>query len=528
MASQHATRPLAGTHARPCPSSAHWAATSRRTLKGLLLVQDTPGDAAAAYLARLQTTEQVLTAVRQAGAAKSRLQSGQGPVAHQALSLTESGSVRLLRNEEWDPALCDHFELSACGNWLALGLIAAQAEQPLGFFSRRYLHKLAVYSVPGFQLQAVLGCGDSGASIQWAPAAPLLSLALRPFPRDPGAVGPQMPAACIVDAETGAVLSSLSANTLTAAVALAARSLSPSASWAGTFSFELPPRPPAWSCCGTRVLIDKMTSKGRGSKAGVLLVFDLVQDQQVLETQYLCKDWAGPPARWHPSLMAVILGPDVSVHAPEAFAQAGMALGWLPAPTWLKEIGPGFSPDGRLYCAWSSVEGPGGEYDHYWLFACSQQDHSVMFTPVRDFPDQTFRWTAAGCLAVVYEPATCFPRDSSARLRDLAAQTELYCLDNLPSEMVSKRTIAPNFSPSHKFVGEAVERLRILCVQTGVQLWDGSSPALAAEHLWLPGGVQDFSACGEHLRWLPSGRGVICLGLAPFGGAPSLHSFLFS
>ena len=487
-------------------------------------MQNTPGDATAACLAGLQSTEQVLTAVRKAGAARSRILSGQGHVAHEQLPLTGLSSVRQLQHQRWRPASCDNLQLSGCGNWLAASLSAMQADRP-GERRQRCFYEVAVYSVPGFQLQTVLGCGTSACNMHWAPQAAHLSLALKPFPRDmrPGAVAPQVPAACIVDAETGAVLSSLSAETIKAAVALAAQP--------GSYARTLYDAGyPWWSPCGTRFLVEQKTQWGqeRGASAGVLRVYDVVQDQQLLETRYVCEDGDAYPASWHPSLMAVLLEPGVLVPKPAAFAEAGLALGWLPDPPQLGLSSPGFSADGRLYCAqtYQRVLGGFGAREKYDLLAGSQQDQSIVFTPVYAFSGQAFQWASSGCLAVVYQSISRTSDASSASLRDLAAQTELCCLDSLPAGVVCKYMYCPDLSPSHHFVGDTTAgHARILCVNTGVQLWRGPSDASRTEHLALPEGLQD-SASWE-LWWLPSGRGVICAGRAR-SGANFLHCFLFS
>ena len=480
-------------------------------------MQGTPGDATAACLAGLQTTEQVLAAVRTAGAARSRIQSGQGPVAHEQMPLTGLSSVRQLRHQRWQPASCNHLELSACGKWLAVSISAMQAQQP-GERRQRCFYEVAVYSVPGFQLQTVLGCGTSDCNMHWAPQASHLSLALQPFPRDmrPGAVAPQIPAACIVDAETGTVLSSLSAETVKAAVALAAQP----GSYARTLHRAGYPR---WSPCGTRFLVEQITQWGqdRGASAGVLRVYDVVQDQQLLETQYVWEGRDSLPARWHPSLMAILLEPGVSVPEPAAFARAGLALGWLPGPPQLGLATTGFSADGQLYCARTRLGGFGEEYE---LLSSSQQDQSIVFTPVYAFSGRAFQWASSGCLAVVYQSISRTTDSSTACLRDLAARTELCCLDSLPPSVVCKYMCSPTFSPSHRFVeGPRGGHALILCVETGAQLWSSPPVPLAAEHLedpWL-----DHPSW--RLWWLPSGRGVICRGRAS-GGAESLHCFLFS
>ena len=492
-------------------------------------MQDTPGDAAAAYLARLQTTEQVLSAVRRAHAAKARIQSGQGPVAHREQPLPELSSARLLRHQHQRPAICINLELSACGAWLAVGLAV---EQPSGEGKTHDLKELAVYSVPDFQLRTVLVCGSSSSSIYWAPEASHLNVALWPFPwnQSPGAVPPSIPAACTVDAETGAVLSSLSATTIQAALALAARTGSENST-----RHQYADRP-VWSRCGTKVLIPHITrltpGLDRHPLAGVLRVYDVVQDQQVLETQYVVDAWRGSPAVWHPSLKAVLLGLGVSVHDPAAFAQAQLALGQLPATMQPGIYNPGFLADGQLYCAWHHNRDPAiASHRIYDVLRTSMQDLSIAFTPFHRLPADGFKWAPSGCLAIVYQRAVC-GGGSTASLRNLATHEELCCLDNLPERVVSLHFAGcPEISPSYNFVGDAsMERLRISCVKTGVQLWSSAAFAPAPEQLGFGGWYNLFP---WESQWLPSGCGLVCLArcLTMVGhssaGPVCMHAFLF-
>ena len=488
-------------------------------------MQDAPGDAAPAFLARLQTTEQLLVAMRKAGAARARIQSRGGPVAHEQQLLTGLKSVALQPGHRWLPVTCTQLELSACGGWLAACLQAEQASehQPSVFCMEWYFYEVAIYRVLGLELQTRLACGTSAANLQWAPDASNLSIALRPFLRDQGPdfVPPEIPAACIVDAETGAVLSSLSERTCEAVLALTMHPGSERSSINGEAE-EL-----TWARSGRRFLFMQQTyvgsfEDGNGS-AGLLRVFDVPGDQMVLETRYICEDQPWEPGVWHPSSGGIAFVSDIWMAEPGVFACAQLAVGCLPSSSHMLCADPGFSADGQLYC----VKLVGHCSTGFQLLKCSLQEHRLVFSPLHQITGWYFQWASANSVAALQQSAASGTRcaKDTTCVWDMATLDLHGCLDAQPSFLKSQLPKL-SFSPSQQLVAYGAEP-QILCAKTGAQLWSSAaSPEDMLDELGQPTGTGPLWP-GWAVHWLPSGRGLIALATTS-GHAAYLHHYLFS
>ena len=490
-----------------------------------LFVQRLPGDASPAYLARLQTTKHLLTAMRKACEATSRIRSGQQPVAQQVLPLTGLSSVPLKQGHRWLPVTCTQLTLSACGGWLAACLEAEQAphQQPSVFGLERLFYEVAIYRVAGLRVQNRLACGTSAANLQWSPDAADLSIALRPFPRDQGAdsVAPGIPAACIVDAETGAVLSSLSERTCEAVLALTMHPGSDATSVNGQ-AHEL-----QWSRSGRKIMLVQQTYvAGEGTdSAGWLRIFDVPEDRMVLETHYVCEQ-DEVPGVWHPSSRGIVLVSESSVQEPGAFERARLALGCLPAYPLRRMADPGSSADGKLYC----VKVGGESVQEYRLLRCSLQEQGIVFSPLHQITGWCFQWASAGSLAVLQQALSGGTQCAGATtcIRDMGT-LELHC--SLGAQPSYKNRQLPNlsFSPSQQLVGFGGSVPCIWCAHTGKKLW--SVPASPEDRLnelrqhagLLTGPPWPYWA----VHWLPSGRGLILLAIS-WKCAACLHIYLFS
>ena len=445
---------------------------------------------------------------------------------HQTLSLTGLKSVPLERQHHWRPTTCTSLKLSTCGNWLAAGLAAVQVpdqktlrpQQPVEC-EESTLHEVVVYRIPGFDLQTSLDCGTCRVRLQWASEDPHLSIALLPFPADPdpGSVAPQIPAACIMDAETGTVLSSLSTDTVEAALALT-RCPHSDPNWSKEYQHKL-----VWSRCGKRLLFAQQThehpSFDRPCSTGVLQVYDVLEDRLMLESQYTCQE-THLQAVWHPSSLGIVVGSGSSIHNLGAFAQAHMALGRLPAPLMMHED-PGFSADGQFYCAVAREV----RYNHLWqLLRSSFQEHIISFTAVRKLTGAHCCWVVSGSLAIHYRAvdSRCLYR---AQVTDLATCKTICHLDKLPTHTLRSMN-GLSLSPSLQFVGDgSTANPRIVCASTGVQLWalDRGPGASPTEE-----GPPVYDCERSLVFWLPSGRSLVCLDRGDDNIWASIHMALFS
>ena len=320
-------------------------------------------------------------------------------------------------------------------------------------------------------------------------------------------------------AETGTVLSSLSTDTVEAALALT-RCPHSDPNWSTEYQHKL-----VWSRCGKRLLSAQQThehpSFDRPCSTGVLHVYDVLEDRLMLKSQYSQQGYYFE-AVWHPSSLGIVFGSGASVHKPGAFANAHMALGCLPAPLTIYE-GPGFSADGSLYCAMADSV---GRYQSCWLLLRSSLlGSNISFTCVHEIHSAGCRWASSGCLAIRWDAFTSSIL-YDAKVMDLATGKTICRLSDPHGDTIwSMKGLS--LSPSLRFVVDCnTVPPRIVCADTGVQLWalDQGPGAASTAVTRLMVDCDDPSL----VFWLPSGRGLVCLDRGNDNIWASFHMALFS
>ena len=480
---------------------------------------------AAAYLATLDTTAQILSALRKADAAAARIQSGLGLVAHHELPLSGLMSIPAAQRPDFGRVFCKSLQISACGTFLAVSCMARKRgvkhPGPDVWSSMQELHEVVIYTTEGFQIQACLGCGSGQPSIRWAPESRHLSIALTPFPKDTpsGGAVPEIPAAVILDARTGEVLSHLSTDTVASALAQAeGRNWEEYKFW-GCGDQAL------WSSCGTKLLVamatppcsEKVCSQegfsdvSEENVSGWLGVYDVSHDRLVVESEHSGAGYSQLRVVWHPKCTGLVLSAGARLQSADAFAQAGLAVGVLPDRCELSIMqGLGFSGDAQYYLAEAAVNNEssdeGDTTSSYWLLRCTLDNVDMRFTQELEVHSDGLSWVPHSSLVITNVRS----RISDSILTDLVnAGPGIRFQHECPFRPGLQAPLC--FSPSGHFVTDHIGRPCIFCLKTGALLWQLASsqysPAiekkLAAKLLG-----SSFNCLAERF-WLPSGRGLI-------------------
>ena len=410
---------------------------------------------AAGHLATLETTAQILAALRKAGAAVARMRAGLGPVAHIELPVSELASADMQQQLEDTNVSCTQLQASACGRWLAVGTSTKQVTP-----REAWSHAVVICSTEGLVPQQRLACSSWRPSIHWAPD-PHLSIALSPFPGDqrPGIAAPGIPAAVIVDAPSGAVLSSLSTGTI-ASAQVQLREV-------GWLEHQGRGDAALWSPCGTKLLVGQDisdTNPGTQQPVGWLSLYDVVRDELMLETEcHVSTEHAA--SVWHPSSAGIVVPATGGLKDAGAFARAGVALGILPAPCgFAQSEGLGFLADAQHYLA--KPNQPYGSPALYWILRCTLQGLDICFELVHKVQACSLYPVPRSCLAITKldQGTWC---SVPSMLKNLFCDEAELCLGrNAPG----LRTPL-SFSPSGQLVSDSEGFPRIFSVQTGALLW---------------------------------------------------------
>ena len=450
-------------------------------------------------MASLDTTAQIITALGKAEAAAARIRSGLGPVAHSELVLSELPSAYAQRPGHDSHVGCEELEISACGTWLAV--IKWTQHGPC---QDDACSEVAICRTAGMIPHMSFACGAGTCSIHWAPdcqgQCPHLSIALSPFPLDTrsrvAAAG--IPAAVIIDAQTGAMLSSLSTGTVASAHAQALlRDEAWYVYWGSGDSV-------AWSPCGTKLLVaQQLPDIVPNNHTGWLSLYNVVHDELVLETEYCDSPWRAVFA-WHPGSAGIVMAATGRLKDAGAFTRAGIALGVLPAPcevAWSE--GLGFSADAQRYLARD------GRYDSYWILSCMLKGLDIFFQVEHRVQAYSLHQVPHSSLAITnLDQSDC--RTGLSMLRSLCCDEPGLCLGhNAPGQAALRGPLC--FSPSGQLVSDSEGLPRIFCLKTGALLWRmvagqdslpfeqerAAAPTLCKRtHWWCKG-------------WLPSGLGVV-------------------
>ena len=461
LAPEHSASALAGEHLGLLLLSCYHLYSSAEAQVNLLAMQDTPRDAAAAYLASLQTTEQVLKSLQQAWAAKRAIQAGSVPT-RTVISLPAAAG-----RQESDLA-CDEVKISMCGTYLA---VCASTRVGLE------LQEVLIYNTEGFELHARVSCGSVHSSrcqkpqIQWASDCPQLSL----FSRAP------TPTASIIDAHTGQVLRSLSPETMKPVGSLS------DAVDAGTYeSFA------TWAPSG---LLLEMTQKQMGEITweGELRVYDMHADTCVAVSAYTALGRAYEPAFWHPSSRWLVLGAGTELHDISTFEHARVGIGKLPSYCMLQAPPEqGFSSDGQYYLAKAHGIDPPTEV--FVLLQCCLQDNSMLFTLMRIIQVCDAHWVPHSHVAILRDWSTAGAGFCQAE--DLVSSS--ICCDFEVDPLSDESGLfgaALSFSPSHGLVSSS-GMPQVRCLKTGMLLWSLESQ-------------EPYAEAYDSMAWLPSGRGLV-------------------
>ena len=545
------------------------------------LLQDVPSrDLAPAFLASLPNTAAVLAALRKAHAGRQAILGGKPPLKQQIVRLSALSAYASVPGVK--TLSCHRAAFSADGQFLAISIIAlvssstpwvaasgpdqrSTSEQSSG--SERDMQPVhwtprcgvAVLKVAeGFAERAFVSTGTSPI-LRWAPEAPYLSIAHDPGKQSRG----QQPAVLVLDARTGAVVRALGPESESAF-----REACLYGCWS-FFNLE-------WSASGRLLLVTGYGAEERDEEGlignwigrGQVSVFDVWQHsslvaQSDMEMSSLSSQThrGGSShliaATWHPSSLGLVVSHGVELQAPQAFTQAGLALGVLAEPCVLLHSPHGtvFSPDGKLLIACvgrdghdMGVEGSEGLEEGVWETSSGSKLGSDSFSDPGsmsgdeeeedngpyDDPESLCSHRIMQCqlegrhmLFHRAQVATVKGRNSfwlpcSSRL---VVGGDSGGSDQQQAQICSVRdrqdmTAIPGsplrapicFSPSQNMMAVSAIQPRIISLQSGKTLWAADA---------------GISRC---LAFLPCGSGVLCVGTAdnqPRGHA-ELRIYIFA
>ena len=394
--------------------------------------------------------------------------------------------------------------------------------------------EVAVFETFGHLLVASFDCGSCLPNLHWGPLAPALSIALAPFPSNcyPQAVEPQIPGACVWDAATRTMLCMLSTSTIQAA-----------------WQYNMGKDPAmqcsesdvaAWSPSGRKLLLIQQQSG-----QGVFRIYDMFEDRAVAESFYTTVSQPeSVPAAWYSDAQGLILGAHTTLHNASAFADAHIALGHLPDHCFVTmRPGMGLSSDAQLYLA--PVDGNGSDTegssdaadtgssateesfnppDSVCLLRCSVQGLQILFTPEREFEDESMHWgpNSSQAFAGLVERGDDLHDGVLSEVLDMC--TGQLCISMGLHERKLPPLVPPlHFSPSGRLLLDS-RHPRIFEMHEGDRVWwtgERGSPE-AYDKPW-----DILVAGGQCVGWLPSGRGLVFLITAhPFGSA--VHRLMWS
>ena len=147
-------------------------------------MQDVPEDISAAHLATLNTTEEILAAVRLAGKARFNVHAaGTTLAAHHVMQTATISMPPHKRNHRVEDVLCTGIQISPCSKYLAAWVRGELVPDtpPSGHEDSRVLSEVQIYTIPDFQVQTSVGCGTCVPDFVWARTAPLLTVAVSPL-----------------------------------------------------------------------------------------------------------------------------------------------------------------------------------------------------------------------------------------------------------------------------------------------------------------------------------------------------------
>ena len=465
-----------------------------------------------AYQARLPSRDAVLTALRSAHAARLAIEQGRAPVDHKVLQLA-AFSACAASFEHLQDLRCLGAAFNSDGRFLAVyfkarGYSVTHTDHRLGYWVRHpiartshehhtWLQGIAVLrTTEGFPEQACFhrpsGPGTAPDFFRWAPKAPYLSLALEYDEPEADASQAAAPVVLVCDAESGAVLHDLKAETERAFRAACLRK-----GQHGGLQLK-------WDWSGQWLIV--ITQDDGSEMQGMLTVFDVVHNAVVGQSVYTASlaQWQHymDPAVWLPSSQlgswshGLLFSCGVQLQSPQAFA-GKLALAFLQEPCYLLTacFGSPFSPDGqkllaRMCDVEDSTQDPAKASDHCFL-RCQAEELGLTFTPMHSiFRGHGWSWLPCSSGVVLGQRFENQDPQCSQIVRLGGQPTTV-----IPGQALSVPLV---FSPSHGIAAANGPQgsYHILSLESGSQLW-------AADALSF-----DTSRC---VAFLPSGRGILCV-----------------
>ena len=465
-------------------------------------IQGAPTDASPTFLSKLDSTVELLEALRKADKARSTILVGEEPSQHEVIQLYTSAQSPTQR--PWrGPEVLDA-QFSHCGHFLAISLSSMQASNR----AKRTRHDLEQEAAPGSNMQKVyevavyntndsqqpisLCYGSCSPSFVWAPHAPRISIAAT---RDTAAGPPLLEAVHVRHAQSGHVIYEVSAPILRNAVPGAA-----SAPPTVLQRYRQEVLTVEWSPSGRYLLVTWRSSDG------IMTVIDAHEDRVVGCTSFVGDSAFTTPALWHPSSQGLAIGGPISLRHPAAFL--GMAVGTLPGHCHLPSDMSclGFAASGQYFLTITDSDYDAADQTEFCFLGCTLLGASMTFTIVSSFrlgSMSTCQLMPDGQRAMVgfcpELPEEDEGDNGPARVKALTYPDSMF---SVSMELGLYGNLC--FSP-RTFVADSLEGPRIFDLATGEQCWEIESFHLRGE---AQKRVFDLCKVCQAVSWLKSGVGL--------------------
>ena len=521
--------------------SMHRLVIIRKAPQTGFLPQGAPRDASAAYLAGLQSTAALLTALQQGYVARQNILANAQPCQLQTVNLRYQSEWPPQQGLQWDSIDCKEVQFSQCGSFMVIELCGQQStpdEQDTGEetsddemeasaeYKEVCLQELILYSTSlSFQMLARFSFGSAKPVMHWTSSGELC-IAQQPEHSN------SRPAALIVsevvcrDPESSTFIEALAftwqpadariGHALALGVCPEFQSLAKDG-W----------REMAWSPSGRYLLIHEQDASGPSAEQalGWLTICDVIAGTLTLRcniprcTRVHSTVWA---ASWHPDLHGIIFRNSGKPTHLQALQQSGLAAGILPDSLLLEKAG--FSSDSQYLIASTPRTTPWES--EFFVLKCSNTGLQITFEVVQRLDwisEPGWRACKLHWLPNTYRLFTMYREGnsrSSKYLVHLIDAAEIVHSKILPAS--SHAYLSPS---SSWFLHKSLFGVGIYNVETCRQIWDSlsSDPRWAEMQQSACNLGADCSlfelqtSCGirrsntfKVCSWLPSGIGFVC------------------